>query len=124
MNEWNWKQASMDFVLKTLRYVTMIAVVMMLSAAIVLSVFIVKAGDAAEPETVLGLMDRIAAEQAGQRAHEIARINAVRGNLLEVAADLADYDSELDYCWTTDHDRVELNLEEGRWMTLEGLNGR
>ena len=51
MSEWNWKQASMDFALRTLGYVTVVACVGLLSVAIVFSVFLLKVGDAAEPDT-------------------------------------------------------------------------
>ena len=111
MSEWNWKQASFDFAAKTLRYVAAVACVGLLSVAVVLSVLLVKAGDAAEPDMVLGVMDRIEAAQDKQREHEIASIRAMQRDVDAQLEDVVDYEVDLRYCMTQDWERIEFDFD-------------
>ena len=111
MSEWNWKQASFDFAAKTLRYVAAVACVGLLSFAVVLSVLLVKAGDAAEPDLVLGGIDRIEAAHDKQREHEIASIHAMRRDVEAQLEDVVDYEVDLRYCLTQDWERIEFDFD-------------
>ena len=121
MSEWNWKQASFDFAAKTLRYVAAVACVGLLSFAIVLSVLIVKAGDAAEPDMVLGLIDRMEAAQDKQRAHELSTIHAMQRDVDAQLAGEIDYEVDLRYCMTQDWERIQFDKDDYESPNLESL---
>ena len=108
MSEWNWKQASLDFALRTLGYVAVVACVGLLSVAIVFSVFLAKVGDAAEPEVVLGVMDRAQAMHEKSHERELELILAERSRLDAELLNLSG-SGALEYCMTSDYERIYLD---------------
>ena len=113
MREFSWKQSLVDGAMRTLKYLTVAACVFFVSAAAVAAVAITTFGEVAEPDTVLGVLDRVRVIEAAQHEHELQLLQTAKSQATVAMAEFG-YEVELDYCRTTDWTRIDMETGDIR----------